>query len=264
MKDIDAATVRHGDFTGLAHNYSLHRPDYCPSVLSALIGLFQRKVADLDFVDVGAGTGIWTRMVARRGVHSTIAVEPNQDMRSHGLADNDGLSIDWRDGSAAATGLPTASCDWLTMASSFHWADFDAATAEFHRVLRQGGRFTALWNPRLIEENPLLVEIENHIGMLKPDIKRVSSGRSGTTETLTSKLWSSPYFEDVVYVEGRHTISMSPERYLGAWRSVNDLRFQLGPDLFARFLGFIEEKVSGLDCIATTYLTRAWSARRKG
>ncbi len=263
LSEIQTADLRHGDFTGLAQNYSLHRPDYCSSVLSALLGLLNKKETDVDFVDVGAGTGIWTRMVMRRGVRGSIAVEPNADMRTHGQADNDGLPIAWHAGSAEKTGLPDASCDWLTMASSFHWADFNSATREFHRVLRPHGRFTALWNPRFVEDNPTLVEIENHIKALKPSLKRVSSGRSGTADTLTENLWKSPLFDDVVYVEGRHSIAMPRERYLGAWRSVNDLRVQLGADNFSRFLDFVEAKTKGFDIIRTTYLTRAWSARRK-
>jgi hypothetical protein len=150
------------------------------------------------------------------------------------------------------------------MASSFHWANFDTATKEFHRVLRSGGRFTALWNPRLIEMNPLLVEIEAHLDTLRPNIKRISSGRSGITENLSDQLSVSPYFEDVVYMEGSHVIEMTPERYLGAWRSVNDLRVQLGPEKFAAFLAFVEQRIAGLKVIRANYLTRAWSARRKG
>jgi hypothetical protein len=111
--------------------------------------------------------------------------------------------------------------------------------------------------------NPLLVEIEAHLDTLRPNIKRVSSGRSGITESLTEQLWSSPWFDDVVYLEGRHVISMTPERYLGAWRSVNDLRVQLGERLFNAFLEFVEQRVSGQNVIEATYLTRAWSARRK-
>ena len=98
---------------------------------------------------------------------------------------------------------------------------------------------------------------------MKPDIKRVSSGRSGITENLTELLWSSPYFEDVVYLEGRHTISMSPARYMGAWRSVNDLQRQLGPKKFNEFLDFVKSKVSSKKTIEAIYLTRAWSAKRK-
>lgn len=257
-------TLRAGDFTGLASDYSQHRPDYCPSVLKALLGLLGKPVEAINFVDVGAGTGIWTRMVHDVGVKSVTAVEPNDDMRANGIADSQHTGIRWLAGNAEQTGLPDASADWLSMASSFHWANFDTATQEFHRVLRPGGRFTALWNPRLIEVNPLLVEIEAHLDTLRPNIKRVSSGRSGITETLTEQLWASPCFEDVVYLEGRHVIEMTPERYLGAWRSVNDQRVQLGPEKFDAFLAFVEQRIAGLQVIEATYLTRAWSARRGG
>lgn len=256
-------TLKAGDFTGLASDYSQHRPDYCPSVLNGLLGMLNKPVQGVDFLDVGAGTGIWTRMVYDKGVKSVSAIEPNDDMRTNGIADSAGTSIRWLAGNAEQTGFSDASCDWLSMASSFHWADFDKATCEFHRVLRPDGRFTALWNPRLIEVNPLLVEIEAHLDTLRPNIKRVSSGRSGITETLTEQLWASPYFDDVVYLEGRHVIAMTPERYLGAWRSVNDLRVQLGPEKFDAFLAFVGQRISGLDVIEATYLTRAWSARRK-
>lgn len=255
--------LKAGDFTGLATDYSQHRPDYCPSVLNGLLGLLNRPTQEIDFVDVGAGTGIWTRMVYEKGAKSITAVEPNDDMRTNGVANSASTSIRWLAGNAEQTGLPNASCDWLSMASSFHWANFDVATREFHRVLRPGGRFTALWNPRLIEVNPLLVEIEAHLDTLRPNIKRVSSGRSGITETLLDQLWVSPHFEDVVYIEGRHIIPMTPERYLGAWRSVNDLRVQLGPEKFDSFLMFVEKRIAGLNVIEATYLTRAWSARRK-
>jgi SAM-dependent methyltransferase len=257
-------TLKAGDFTGLAKDYSQHRPDYCPSVLKALLGLNDKKRAEIDFVDVGAGTGIWSRMVCGAGVKTVTAIEPNDDMRANGIADSQHTAIRWLAGSAEVTGLPDGAADWLSMASSFHWANFDVATLEFHRVLRPGGRFTALWNPRLIEVNPFLVEIEAHLDTLRPNIKRVSSGRSGITETLTEQLWASPCFEDVVYLEGRHIIGMTPERYLGAWRSVNDLRVQLGPEKFDAFLNFVEKRIAGLNVIEATYLTRAWSARRKG
>lgn len=255
--------LKAGDFTGLAKDYSRHRPDYCPSVLKALLGLLDKPAAEIDFVDVGAGTGIWTRMVLNSGVRSVTAVEPNDDMRNNGIADSQHTAIRWLAGSAEATGLLDGSADWVSMASSFHWANFDAAILEFRRILRPEGRFTALWNPRLIEANPLLVEIEAHLDTLRPNIKRVSSGRSGITETLTEQLLESRRFEDVVYLEGRHVIEMPPERYLGAWRSVNDLRVQLGPQKFEAFLAFVKERISGLEAIEATYLTRAWSARRR-
>ena len=147
-----------------------------------------------------------------------------------------------RRGTAEDTELPARSYDLVMMASSFHWPDFDKACAEFQRILRPGGRFVALWNPRMIELNPLLVEIEQEITRLKPAVKRVSSGRSGLTDRLTDLLWAKPGFDDVVYLEARHTAKQTAQQYLGAWRSVNDLRVQLGPDLFNKFLEFVERK----------------------
>ena len=178
------------------------------------------------------------------------------------MASSRGTGILWRKGSAEDTGLPDGSVDLVSMASSLHWADFDRACEEFHRILRPNGVFVALWNPRLIEANPLLVEIEAEIARLKPDIRRRSSGRSGLTERLTDLLSAKPQFAQVLYLEGRHCVRQTPEQYLGAWRSVNDLQVQMGAELFRQFLDVTEKRVAGLAEIETTYLTRAWAVRR--
>ena len=256
--------MKHGDFTGLAGNYARFRPGYAPQVATAILGYLGLDPATVDAVDVGAGTGIWTRTLAARGLRSVPAVEPNDDMREQGIETSTGTGVAWHKGSAEVTGRPDGSADLLSMASSFHWADFEKACAEFHRVLRPNGVFVALWNPRYIEANPLLVEIEDQIAKLKPDIRRVSSGRSGLTERLTDLLSAAPQFSEVLYLEGRHSAQQTPEQYIGAWRSVNDLQVQLGPDLFQKFLGYVEERTQGLAAIETTFLTRAWVARRAG
>lgn len=255
--------MKHGDFTGLATDYAKFRPAYAPQVATAILGCLSRDPSRLDAADVGAGTGIWTRMLAARGLRSVTAVEPNDDMRNQGIETSRGTAVVWRKGSAEQTGLQDQSVDLLTMASSFHWADFDRACVEFHRALRPDGIFAALWNPRLIEVNPLLVEIEEQITKLKPDIRRVSSGRSGITERLTDMLSAKPQFVDVLYLEGRHVARQTPAEYLGAWRSVNDLQVQLGPELFRKFLTFVEQRTVNVREIETTYQTRAWLARRK-
>lgn len=254
--------LQHGDFTGLASDYASYRPDYAPSVVTAVLALHERAPSALDMADVGAGTGIWTRMLAARGPRSIVAIEPNDDMRAQGVLTSRDSAIQWRAGSGEATGLGDAAVDLLSMASSFHWVDFDAGCREFQRVLRPGGRFVAVWNPRMIELHPLLVEIESEVRRLKPAIHRVSSGRSGLTDRLTERLWATQGFDDVVYIEGRHTRRQTREHYLGVWRSVNDLQVQLGPTLFDSFLEFVERRIAEVPFIETTYLTRAWSARR--
>jgi len=255
--------LTHGDFTSLAENYSKYRSGYAPSVLSALIGLLSRPSAELDVADVGAGTGIWTRMLAAAGFRSVTAIDPNSEMRAAGMRDSIAYDISWRAGRGESTGLQDESIDLVSTASCFHWVDFDAGTAEFCRVLRPGGWFVALWNPRLVEANPLLADIEAELSRLKPDLKRVSSGRAGITDTLSERLWTHPCFDDIIELEGRHVVTQTPGQYLGVWRSVNDVQVQLGADGFERFLKYARQRLDGLDSVETTYLTRAWAARKR-
>lgn len=250
-----------GDYTGLSKTYSKFRPGYSETILTSLLSMLNKPVQNIDFVDVGAGTGIWTRMMANRGCKSVVAIEPNDEMRQCGEKDSEGFSIVWRKGSGEQTGLENGSCDLLTMASSFHWVDFEKGVREFHRVLRKEGRFAALWNPRCVEMNPLLVAVESELYKIAPNIKRVSSGRSGLTEELTQRLYECPLFEDVVFLEGRHTVNQTPEQYVGIWKSVNDIQVQAGSEKFDKFIDFVRSETQGIDNIEVTYLTRVWSAR---
>ncbi len=118
-------------------------------------------------------------------------------------------------------------------------------------------------NPRRYETNPLLVDIENHIKELAPDMKRVSSGRSAFCDDLSDRLRSVDAVVDVLYLEGQHTEIQSPDQYLGVWESVNDVRVQMGTEKFAAFLEYIREKTKGLNSIKADYTTRAWLAKMK-
>lgn len=116
----------------------------------------------------------------------------------------------------------------------------------------------------MIEANPLLVQIEDDLKALVPNLKRVSSGRSDFCESLHDRLSRTNGFSEILYLEARHVERQTPERYMGLWRSVNDIRVQAGERLFEEFLGRIERRIAGLEHIEATYLTRAWVARRIG
>lgn len=257
------AQLKHGEYTGIAENYSKYRTGYAPGVRAAVMGLLGAPPAELDVVEVGAGTGIWTRMLAQLGFRSYTAVEPNEDMRTTGIRDSAGYDVNWLTGSGENIPVGDASADLATMASSFHWVDFDQGTAEFCRILRPGGWFVALWNTRLIEANPLVAETETELKRLQPDLKKAAFGKSSFTETLTERLWAHEGFDDLVTIEGRHVETQSVERYMGAWRAVNDVRASLGEEKFAEFLRRTEERLSEVDELEITYLTRAWAARRR-
>lgn len=255
-----STTLSHGDFSTLADDYASYRPDYARSVVDAIVAVARaRSGPHIDALDVGAGTGIFTRMLARSGV-SCVAVEPCAPMREAGQRTTGGTAIEWCEGSAENTRRADDSCDLVTMASSFHWADFEESIDEFARVLRPGGTFVAIWNPRHLESNPLLVEIEQFLRELVPELDRVSSGSSAFTEQLEPRLRADPRVDDVLYLEGQHVIEMSPERYLGAWSSVNDVRVQAGPERFQRFMDYVASRVRDVRSIEAAYRTRAWVA----
>ncbi len=255
---MERAIMKHGDFTKLADNYAKYRPGYSPFVVSAAMSLLPStpKIAD-----IGAGTGIWSGMLADAGAAVT-AVEPNDAMRQAGIKERS-HDIHWESGSAEKTNLPAGAFDMVCMASSFHWPDFDQAMKEFSRILKPGGYFLALWNTRRYETNPLLVDIEDRMKKLAPDMKRVSSGRSEFCSGLSDRLRRVDTVENVLYLEGQHTEDQSPDRYIGLWESVNDVRVQMGSEKFAAFLAYIREKTKGLPCIKADYTTRAWLAKMK-
>lgn len=127
-----------GDFTALAEKYALYRPGYSSFVLDALVGLSGRVPESLKVADVGAGTGIWSRMMAQRGLQVT-AVEPNDAMRAEGMRQNGRLPVVWVKGSGEASTLADRDFDIVTMASAFHWTDFDAAYSTRAWIARRAG-----------------------------------------------------------------------------------------------------------------------------
>ena len=257
--------LTHGDYTQLAAAYARHRAGYAPTMPAALFGL-TRDALDATrppvLVDVGAGTGIWTRSLAELGCR-TIAIEPNDAMRAlgEGHAANAAHEIEWRVGSAENTGLAQESAELVTMASAFHWTDVPRAIEEFARVLRPGGVFAALWNTRILEGQPLLEEIEAELRRLVPELEPRASGGSAFCAGLRERLLDHDVFDRVTYLESRHVERMTPERYLGLWHSVNDVRVQAGEERFARFLAFVERRLAGRASIDCPYRTRAWAAR---
>lgn len=250
-----------GDFTALAKDYK-NRAGYSETVLRVL----KAYITDLNgpistVADVGAGTGKLTEDLERIGLCG-FAVEPNDAMRTEGVALFDGReTFVWSKGAAEATNLPDNCVDWVLMGSSFHWTDAPIALEEFHRILRPGGFFTAIWNPRDLGRSPIHMEIEHMIYEMVPQLSRVSSGSRANMKDMDRTLLSTPYFEDIFLIEGPYDVLMSKERYMGAWRSVNDIQAQAGADVFQKVLAAIEDKIAGMDQVMVPYLSRAFTVR---
>ncbi|MFN2460273.1 MAG: class I SAM-dependent methyltransferase [Candidatus Velthaea sp.] len=120
-------------------DYDRYRPSYPAAIIDAVLDGF----AAPRLADVGAGTGQSTALLAARGAR-IIAVEPNDGMREALVRRLPAVTA--LRATAERTGLPDGSVDIVAMFQAFQWCDGEAALAEFHRILRPGGRVAVVWN----------------------------------------------------------------------------------------------------------------------
>jgi SAM-dependent methyltransferase len=133
-------TERALSFGPAATEYDSHRPTYPPAALAWALGHEPLRV-----VDLGAGTGILTRVLVALG-HEVIPVEPDAQMRERLAAATPGVVA--QAGSAEAIPLPDGSVDAVTAGQAYHWFDPERAHPEIARVLHPGGVFAPIWNIR--------------------------------------------------------------------------------------------------------------------
>ncbi len=129
MSDAPQPTERFGI---RAPAYASYRPAYPNDAIDAVLtGLGDEH--EIVVADVGAGTGISSRMFAARGV-AVIAIEPNAAMRA---AADEHARVRWCDGTAERTGLADRSVDVAVACQAFHWFATPAVMNEFARIARR-------------------------------------------------------------------------------------------------------------------------------
>ncbi|KAF7976706.1 hypothetical protein HWV62_5869 [Athelia sp. TMB] len=131
--------------------YDRARPSYQANALEHIRAAIKAP-APLNILEIGSGTGIFTRALLAHpawasALGSLRAAEPSAGMRAVFARTVTDARVSVAEGSFDATGAPDAWADAIIVAQAFHWCpDYDAAAAEFARVLKPGGVLALIWN----------------------------------------------------------------------------------------------------------------------
>jgi SAM-dependent methyltransferase len=245
-------TQKLGDFSAQAHAYARARPGYPISLVERLLDRAGVTRGDM-IVDIGAGTGLFTRCLSGRGFR-VIAIEPNQMMREQAMVLDD---VTWQEGAFERTGISDGVAKWVVAAQAFHWADPAIALPEIRRILRPGGHFTVLWNDRNMEASPLLREIQ---GMLRSSAPAFDEQYRSAIDW-PAVLTSTGDFAHPVCDTADHAIRMTRERFLELWKSHNRLNVSIGEQGMSRLLGALADCLDrhGASDVDVHYRTVAWT-----
>lgn len=180
-------------FSYCVENYIKYRPGYPPEIIDFLKSEGILK-PDSIIADIGSGTGISTALFLKlqyclrsRTKHTN--AWSSQKLLSHF---NNFKSID---AAAEETILPDNSIELIrTGAQAFHWFDIPKVKAEFKRILKPAGRICLMWNERVLDANPFLIDYEDLLLKYGTDYKNVrheniddNKSRPNFLQTVTSQ-----------------------------------------------------------------------------
>lgn len=237
-------------FSDRAEDYAKYRPSYPAAAIDTLL---QGWAESAQFVaaDVGAGTGISSRLLAERGVQ-VWAIEPNAAMRQ---AADPHPGMTFLAASAEETGLPAASVDLVTCFQAFHWVDPDRGLAEFHRILKPGGRLALVWNTRDCTDGFTqgYSELVRHLSNQHPAESRM---------VVEQPLLVSPLFRNVHQHRFSYQQTMDFEGLVGRAQSVSYLPKdeQAQQQLLSGLQALFEQWMDDRGLVAMTYSTEVFLA----
>jgi len=118
-------------FGTAADRYDRFRPTYPADAIAWALGERPLRIAD-----IGAGTGILSRVLQRLG-HEVVAVEPDEKMR--GRLEEVSPGITALAGTAEEIPLPDRSVDAVVAGQAYHWFDTVRAHPEIARCSGRAG-----------------------------------------------------------------------------------------------------------------------------
>jgi len=200
-------------YAGLGALYDANRPHYPAAAVAWVAAAAAPSLA----VDVGCGTGIFTRLLqAALPGAEVVGIEPSADMRRTAEAASDPV-ITYLAGAAEALPFADGAATLVTAATAAHWFDRPRFQAEAARVLRPGGTLAILQNRRRHEACPFLSAYEALHERLVPGYRRGSypDAQGGYAPVdFAAELRADPGFDAVTEASWPFEVAMPAERFL--------------------------------------------------
>ncbi|MBS7705586.1 class I SAM-dependent methyltransferase [Chelatococcus asaccharovorans] len=175
-------------YYGVHDDYDSYRPGYrLDSEIAALEGV-SRLAAEHGIVDIGCGTGIFTRELTELFPRAkfVLGVDPNDDMRNKAVERSGASSASPRVvpqyivGFAEAIPVGDNSCGLVTAATAAHWFDRSAFYTEVKRILIDGGLLLILQHKPRPDASQFMSDFESfqerHVPMYRRGLYSDSTG----------------------------------------------------------------------------------------
>ncbi|QDY97772.2 class I SAM-dependent methyltransferase [Agrobacterium tumefaciens] len=154
-------------FNTLSGGYARFRPQYPDEMVASLAAhITDVPVSDdAPVLDVGCGTGIFTRQLAKALPPSMriLGIEPAENMRDAAIGQTNGFNIAFLDGSAESLPVGNGAARAIIAATAAHWFERPIFYAEATRALAQGGILAIIEYVRDTENSPAAAAIEGFL-----------------------------------------------------------------------------------------------------
>ncbi len=140
MKEIHQPRVRN-NFSNVIHAYKKYRRDYPEKTYDLIQGFCPDASAKV--LDLGCGTGIATNHLAQ--YYDSVVGTDREESMVEAARERAVMNTTFVVASGEKLPFDDSSFDLVTVASAYHWFDYDRAGKEIYRVLKPNGKLCVFW-----------------------------------------------------------------------------------------------------------------------
>lgn len=249
-------------YHGKAKEYDNFRPKYSDN-LTIMLHNKLLSCSDIIGIDVGAGTGIWTRqLLTGLPWKKLFAIEPCKELLEYGKTINKSSNLIWKNGMAEALPFEAHTADLITFASTFNWLNQEKALQEAWRVLKKDGLICLIWNPIDKNDTPELLITKQFLdSLMLPKKTQIDLKKQDLTNKITYLLEKSSFtqIEHYIFKDIYQCPLTDMKRF---WTYTDKLKYQLNKTNYRIFQEFLNKQFNTNDLVNYTCVTKCWLAKK--